>query len=304
MAIDVKGVYGSSMTVDDESVTIRAKGVAMAALGAAERTIRFDEITDRTFTPAGMMTNGQIQLVTANGKSIFHFMYGKAAKVAAEAYDLISAATAGAGNRVQDRGLTTKAGVEGETWAQIRESMRELKTAMTDSRLANLFPGLSFSEDSVSYLGVTQPIAGAIAVVDSAGALSRRPTLTRVAVGTVLAGAVGAIGGALLQKKEDGREVFILIDGTQAAWAVPVKPDQLGDATRFTALFNTAAKQAASAAAEEPDSDAPAHVPTSVPAAAGSTIAEQLSQLSTLHAAGALSDDEFAQAKAAALRNL
>ncbi|MCE4026216.1 SHOCT domain-containing protein [Microbacterium sp. Au-Mic1] len=182
--------------------------------------------------------------------------------------------------------------------------MRELKTAMKDSQLANLFPGLSFSEDSATYQGVTQPIAGATAVVDSAGALSRRPTLTRVAVGTVLAGAVGAIGGALLQKKEDGREVFILIDGTQAAWAVPVKPDELGDATRFTALFNTAAKQAAAAASEEPAADAPAHAPASVPAAAGSTIAEQLSQLSTLHAAGALSDDEFARAKAAALRNL
>ena len=133
-------------------------------------------------------------------------------------------------------------------------------------------------------------MAGAVAVVDSAGQLSRRPTLSRVAMGAVLAGQLGAIGGGLLQKKEDSRQIFILIDGTKVAWAVPVKPEQFVDATQFAAKFNSAAKAAG--------------VTSSQPAPIGSAssgVTEQLATKANLHAQGALSDEENAQAKASVL---
>ena len=298
--VQLKGVYGTALTVDDEGVTFHAKSrLAKGALGAGERRILFGEITDRSFKPANIATNGHIEIATANGKSIFHFMTGGAARAAKDAFDLIIQLTPDAGVETAGRGLTTKDDVEGATLREVADSlreivgsMRELQSAMSEERLATLFPGLRFDADTATYQGVTQPIAGASAVVDSAGALSRRPTLTRVALGGILAGPLGAIGGGLLQKKNDDRQVFILIDGSKAAWAVPVKPDQLGDATRFAALFNTAAKEAAVAGA--------AAEPAVVPAATG--LAERLTSLASLHAQGVLSDEEFAQAKTAVLR--
>ncbi|WP_434317546.1 hypothetical protein [Leifsonia sp. P73] len=78
---EFKGVYGYALIVDDEGVTIQATGrVSQGALGASERRILFEEITDRSFRPANLATNGHIEIVTNNGKSIFRFMTGKTAR--------------------------------------------------------------------------------------------------------------------------------------------------------------------------------------------------------------------------------
>lgn len=302
--IHLKGVYGSSFELDDDGVTFLASSrLAKGALGAAERRIVFADITDRSFKAATFATNGHIEVVTEYGKSIFHFMFGKGAKAATEAFDVLLTLTPDAGEQTKGRGLTTKTGVEGATLKDVIDAGKELsaavadlKTAMQEERLQSLFPGLRFHDMTATYAGLTQPIAGATAVVDSAGALSQRPTLTRVALGAVLFGGVGAIGGGLLQKKTDTRQVFILIDGPLAAWTVPVKPDQFGDAQRFAGLFNTAAKHAGSATAEgAPPTEQP-------PAAAPSGLTEKLASLAALHEQGVLSDDEFTQAKTAVLR--
>jgi hypothetical protein len=227
--------------------------------------------------------------VTDNGKSIFHFM-NKSGKAASEAFDAIVAETPDAGSETKGRGLTTKQGVESMTFSQIMSASREDLAAIIGG-MQQSFLGLSFDEDHAMYQGQTQPLAGTTAVVDSAGHLSRRPTLSRVAVGGVLFGALGAIGGGLLQKKEDTRQVFILIDGIEAAWAVPAKPDQFGEATQFAARFNSAAKNAAAAA---PDDARPAD-------SAPDGIAAQLASLADPHATGALSDEEYSQAKSAVL---
>jgi hypothetical protein len=186
----------------------------------------------------------------------------------------------------------------------MKADMSNLREAMRDERLSTLFPGLTFDADNVTYRGVTQPIAGASAVVDTAGALDRRPTLSRVAVGGILFGALGAVGGGLLQKKVDTRQVFVLIDGPQAAWAVPAKADQFGDATQFAALFNTAAKTAVKAAAAA-EGVAEAEIALGEGTAAGvetsSGVAERLASLASLHAQGILSDQEFTDAKSAVL---
>jgi hypothetical protein len=293
---EVKGVYGSSLLVDDEGVTFQAAGrLARGALGAAERRVLFEEITDRSFKPANIATNGHIEIVTENGKSVFHFMTGKAARAASDAFGLIVERTPTAGDKTAGRGLTTEKGIEGATLKGVFVEIRALRAAMDDRRLATLFPGLMFDDETVTYQGVTQSIAGSTAVVDTAGELDRRPTLSRVAVGGVLFGALGAVGGGLVQKKVDGRQVFVLIDGPLAAWAVPAKPDQYGDATRFVALFNTAAKTAA-ADAPRPRTEEPISA-----GRAGPGIAEQLASLVKLHEQGVLSDQEFAEAKAAVL---
>ncbi|MFF2053765.1 DUF4429 domain-containing protein [Leifsonia sp. NPDC058194] len=293
---EFKGVYGYALTVDDEGVTIQATGrVSQGALGTSERRILFEEITDRSFRPANLATNGHIEIVTKNGKSIFRFMTGKTARAAADAFALIVDRTPHAGDKTAGRGLTNKEGVEGATIKGALAEFRALQAAMDDQRIAALFPGLSFDGESVTYQGVTQPIAGSNAVVDTAGELDRRPTLSRVAMGGVLFGALGALGGGLMQKKVDSRQVFLLIDGPLAAWAVPAKPDQYSDATRFAALFNTAAKTAAAAVAGALEAPAPAA------AAPSPGIAEQLSSLAQLHQQGVLSDQEFADAKAAVL---
>ena len=293
---EFKGVYGYALIVDDEGVTIQATGrVSQGALGASERRILFEEITDRSFRPANLATNGHIEIVTENGKSIFRFMTGKTARAAADAFALIVERTPHAGDKTAGRGLTNKEGVEGATIKGALAEFRALQAALDDQRIAALFPGLSFDGESVTYQGVTQPIAGSNAVVDTAGELDRRPTLSRVAVGGVLFGALGAVGGGLMQKKVDSRQVFLLIDGPLAAWAVPAEPDQYSDATRFAALFNTAAKTAAGAVAGTLEAPAPAA------AAPSPGIAEQISSLAQLHQQGVLSDQEFADAKAAVL---
>lgn len=173
---------------------------------------------------------------------MFHFL-GKAEAAAQEAWERIVTMTPTAGFDVKGRGLTTKHGVEAQSLTQIAREMRDgLREVAQMPHLDTLFPGLHFDEETVTYHGEPQPVAGASAVVDTAGQLSRRPTLSRVAIGSVLFGALGAIGGGLMQKKEDTRQVFILIDGTKYAWAVPVNPDRYADAQSFAARFNSAAK--------------------------------------------------------------
>jgi hypothetical protein len=144
------------------------------------------------------------------------------------------------------------------------------------------------------------------ATVESGGSIQRtqRPTLTRMALGSILPG-TALIPGLAMPKTtvHDDRELYFVIEHPE--WARLMKLDpSLGEQARAVAVaINQAANElkAKRVAAEAAQVAEPA-VLAAAPAAdsAADTVA-QLAQLAQLHGAGALSDEEFAQAKARVL---
>lgn len=295
--LNLDGVGGMSLNATDHGITFMAKGMtARVALGAERREIAYGDITARQMKPATRLVNGSIEVATVNGKSRINFRR-KAGDDAQAIFELIAAQTLSAKDSTKDIGYTTKAGTEGP--ASFKEMVQQTRAdfAAIDANMFAVQTGIHTTGDgNVTYQGVTQPIAGATAVIDTAGQISRRPTLTRVAVGTLLAGGVGAVAGGLTQKKTDSRQLFILIDGTEAAWAVPVNPDRYADAQRFVADFNTVAKSPAATSAERADDAAGSAEPS-----APDSMADELANLARLHDSGVLTDEEFAAAKAKVL---
>lgn len=76
------------------------------------------------------------------------------------------------------------------------------------------------------------------------GQVRDRATLTRVAGGALVAGPVGAVVGALLRKRVDERQAWLVVTGDQYDWVVEVRPTQLGQAREFAAAINAAARAA------------------------------------------------------------
>lgn len=75
-------------------------------------------------------------------------------------------------------------------------------------------------------LGVRKPIAGALAYFES-GAEKRRSTVTRIGSGAVLAGPLGAVGGALLRKDTSKCYVTVVFsDGDSLVIEGPVKDER------------------------------------------------------------------------------
>lgn len=91
----------------------------------------------------------------------------------------------------------------------------------------------------------TKPVTGVTATVDVSGAVNRRITATRAGAGFVLAGPIGALVGAAARKKQDDREMFLLVEGPDFAWVEPVAAKHHAAARQFAAQINTAARGAA-----------------------------------------------------------
>lgn len=104
------------------------------------------------------------------------------------------------------------------------------------------FAGVTLQGDTVSFKRESQPVNGVQAVVETAGELRKRSTITRTLGGGVLFGPAGAVVGALFRKKKDARELYLLIDGPKYAWVVEVSPSKGAAARKFAAAVNTAAK--------------------------------------------------------------
>lgn len=121
-------------------------------------------------------------------------------------------------------------------------------------------------------------LAGAHATVETTGDIERRITATRL-VGT------GVLALAW-RKKADHREHYLTVEGNGFAFVVPLDAKQGKAAREVAARINSLASQAQAAAPAE---------------AAPSGVGDQLAKLAELHAAGALTDDEFSAAKAKAL---
>lgn len=128
------------------------------------------------------------------------------------------------------------------------------------------------------------------AEVDTAGniSVSRRPTLTRMAMGAMLPGSA-LIPGFALAKKEtlDSRELYFILEHPEWGAVVKVEP-QFGEAVRTIAVgVNQAARRLA-----KTDT-----VPA-VPAPGTPDVLDRLHRLGELRASGVLTDEEFAAQKA------
>ncbi len=86
------------------------------------------------------------------------------------------------------------------------------------------------------------------AVVGTAGTLARtqRTSLTRMAVGGLVAGAWGAVAGGLLQKGEvhDTRELYLLIESRRLRAIIPCDPDDGLEVRELAVRIETAARNA------------------------------------------------------------
>lgn len=82
------------------------------------------------------------------------------------------------------------------------------------------------------------------ATVDTAGNLTveRRATLTRVAAGGLLLGPFGMLAGGMLKKKakDDGRELYLLIETPDFVGLFPCDPKRGAAVRQFTARIRTA----------------------------------------------------------------
>lgn len=159
------------------------------------------------------------------------------------------------------------------------------------------------------------------ATVETAGQLaeSQRPTLTRMAIGSVLPG-TALIPGMALQKKSvtDYRELFLLIEHPEWARVIAVDPRRGHEIRELAAAINLTARElgktstssgttrsqrggtnkpgSPSESAVGSPSSAPQPITPTVP-----TLVEQLRQLVELRDAGALTEAEFQVAKAKVL---
>lgn len=94
------------------------------------------------------------------------------------------------------------------------------------------FGGVVVDGSTITYKGERHPIAGTRATVDSAGAIDKRVTATRL----LLTGPF-AFG---LRKKKDTRELYLLVEGPGFAWVVEVNPKLGKQARQFAATVNQA----------------------------------------------------------------
>jgi Short C-terminal domain len=119
------------------------------------------------------------------------------------------------------------------------------------------------------------PIAGARATVDTAGALDKRVTATRL----ILTGPL-AFG---LRKKKDNRELYLLVEGNGFAFSAEIDPKRGALARKFATRINALGQEAGLSGQGNGDSSAPA----------GADRLDKLQQLVSLRDAGALTPEEF-----------
>lgn len=148
---------------------------------------------------------------------------------------------------------------------------------------------LSLDEDLVGVARqATGRFSGSVVRVETSGQIRGRVTATRVALLGMFALAA--------QKKVDERQLFLTIEGDGFQCVVQVDPSKSAAAREFAARYNTMAAGGTDGdgglVARDPVQDA---VPVAAPTA---NLVDQLSQLVALRDAGALSDEEFAAAKA------
>lgn len=139
---------------------------------------------------------------------------------------------------------------EREHNAGVRGIERQISTTQKAAKLDNV-GGHVLYDDRIQTPEGTHPLGPAVtAMVDTAGNLATksRSTLTRMGVGTLVAGPFGLVAGAVAKKssKVDTRELYLLVDGGDWASMAQLNPDHGTQARRFAQAVNVAARQAES----------------------------------------------------------
>lgn len=137
---------------------------------------------------------------------------------------------------------------------------------------------VTIRDDEIIFGRVRRPLKGARAAVDTAGALEKRVTATRL----ILTGPL-AFG---LRKKKDSRELYLYVEGDGFAFSAELDPKHGAAARKFAARINALGQQATVDA--EPENPATAPVDR----------LDRLHELVTLRDAGALTPEEFEAEKA------
>ena len=124
--------------------------------------------------------------------------------------------------------------------------------------------------------------------------ITQRPTLTRMAVGSILPG-TALIPGLAFQKKKknDLRETVFTVSGINWSLSVEISPNQVTAARSIATQINQTAKKTSKSA---PLIATAVSTPT-----AGSKV-DQLTKLESLRASGAISEDEFTLLKSQILQ--
>ena len=96
------------------------------------------------------------------------------------------------------------------------------------------FEGVYVSDGRVHHKDRSVALAGAQAVIETAGQIERR--------GGAFVGTGGV--GVVLSGKRDWRELYLVVIGTDGEFVVHLDPDKQAKAREFAARINTLAKQA------------------------------------------------------------
>lgn len=95
--------YGADLELAGEVVTVTARGLGKAALGAAQRQIPLSALISVDFKKANALVNGHIELVTVDGKTLVHFRRKQAATMRALYDEIIRVAPSVAQGAVDAR---------------------------------------------------------------------------------------------------------------------------------------------------------------------------------------------------------
>lgn len=164
--------------------------------------------------------------------------------------------------------------------------------------------GIKAVDQTITYRRESHPFAGTTARVETAGEIESRFTATRLAL-------LGPFALAF-KKKKDKRELYLTVEGPEFAWVIEVQPELGASARKFAAELSAASRRVPAhenlqtSPKSSPSGNelevlpAPASLPSppTAPPIEAPDVAGQLEKLAGLHAAGALTDDEFAAAKA------
>lgn len=229
-----------------------------------------DQIQAAGFSPAGRMRSGEVLLLTDTQEYRLQMMSNHQdgwQRIAEALAPEGSAEVLAARNEFNDAAKrldgTDRRGLTVQSW----------KPGVIDIRPGNLV-----------HKGSSYPLP-ATARVETAGDIQKRVTATRLV-------AVGVFAFAF-KKKKDARELYLSVEGTGPgndwAFVVDVDPSKGKEARDLAARINSASAPGSPLAPERPAEPVPA---------AAEPVADQLVKLADLHQSGALSDDEFAAAKA------
>lgn len=162
--------------------------------------------------------------------------------------------------------------------ASLDETPRPAEISTGNKRLFSQIRGLKVQGGSIHYKGEGGAIEGCRAGVEAAGDIDRRITATRL----ILTGPF-ALG---LRKKKDKRELYLVVEGSGFGFVAQVDPGAGKVARQVAARINAIA--GTSGLPTAPDT----------PTAATPFSTDELAGLAELHRSGALTDEEFAAAKA------